>query len=164
MRTRVFIAISAVALVCAKSWTVVAQQSIVSPGATAQTSVSFGGRGQPSAPLTIVNPQHQEISEDRVKVLFLTTCQVVAGEFRRHADELDMRLTLVLGDGNERSAIANDGRLTLYLDRWNEGKFVDGVITGAMQHLATLDTRKKMARDILRRSNRIAPVSLTQLR
>jgi thymidylate synthase len=57
-----------------------------------------------------------------------------------------------------------DGHLSLYMDRWSEGKFVDGVITGAVQQLTTVQARTKMFRDILRRSDQIAPVSVNQLR
>ena len=49
------------------------------------------------------------------------------------------------------------------MDRWNEGKFVDGVTTGAAQQLTTLRTRQ-MFTNILRGTNGIAPVSVNQLR
>lgn len=114
--------------------------------------------------LTIVNPHHYDVPEDRVRVLFLTTCRVVAEEFHRHPSEVDLKLTLVIGDKSERSMIDLDGHLTLYMDRWSEGKFVDGVITGAVQQLTTLQARTKMFNDILRRSDQIAPVSVNQLR
>ena len=116
------------------------------------------------ARVTIVNPQHQDVPEERVRVLLLTTCRVVAEEFHRNPTEVDLKLTLIVGDKNERSQVDQAGHLTLYLDRWNESKFVDGVITGAVQQLTPLQTRKKMWTDIVRRSNLIAPVSVTQLR
>ena len=114
--------------------------------------------------LTIVNPHHYAVPDDRVRVLFLTTCRVVAEEFHRHPSEVDLKLTLVIGDKSERSMIDLNGHLTLYMDRWSEGKFVDGVITGAVQQLTTVQARTKMFQDILRRSDQTAPVSVNQLR
>jgi hypothetical protein len=114
--------------------------------------------------LTIVNPRHYDVPEDRVRVLFLTTCRVVAEEFHRHPSEIDLTLTLVIGDKSERSMIDPAGHLALYMDHWSEGKFVDGVITGAVQQLTTVQARTKMFKDILRRSDQIAPVSVSQLR
>jgi hypothetical protein len=114
--------------------------------------------------ITIVNPGHYDVPEDRVRVLFLTTCRVVVEEFHRHPGEVDLKLTLVIGDKSERSMTDLDGHLTLYMQRWNEGKFVDGVITGAVQQLTTVQARTKMFHDILRRSDQIAPVSVSQLR
>ena len=114
--------------------------------------------------LTIVNPHHYDVPEDRVRILFLTTCRVVAEQFHRHPSEVDLKLTLVIGDKSERSMIDQEGHLALYMDRWSEGKFVDGVITGAVQQLTTRQARTKMFQDILRRSDQTAPVSVNQIR
>jgi hypothetical protein len=130
----------------------------------AQTGAPISARAADADRVTIVNPQHREIPEDRVRVLFLTTCRVVAEEFHRHPSEVNLKLTLVMGDKNERSMTDVNGHLAVYMDRWNEGKFVDGVITGAVQQLTTLQARNKMFQDILRRSDQIAPVSVNRLR
>jgi len=73
-------------------------------------------------------------------------------------------MTLILGDPDERVAVDDNGGMTLYLERWNETKFVDGVITGAMQLLMPLHTRKQVFTEILRRTDKIAPVAANQLR
>ena len=138
--------------------------SLLGHFAPAQAGSSSAADAPAAARVTIVNHQHQEVPEARVRVLLLTTCRVVAEEFHRHPDEVDLKLTLVIGDRDERSMIDKDGNLSLYMDRWNEGKFVDGVITGAVQQLTTLKKRQKMFTDILRRTDGIAPVSVEQLR
>ena len=138
--------------------------SLLGHFALAQAGSASGADVLDRARVIIVNPQHQEVPEARVRVLLLTTCRVVAEEFHRHPHEVDLKLTLVIGDRDERSLIDQDGNLSLYMDRWNEGKFVDGVITGAVQQLTTLKKRQKMFTDILRRTDGIAPVSVQQLR
>jgi hypothetical protein len=143
---------------------VAALVSLLGHSALAQASSASSADALARARVRIVNRQHQEVPETRVRVLLLTTCRVVAEEFHRHPDEVDLKLTLVMGDRDERSMIDKDGNLSLYMDRWNEGKFVDGVITGAVQQLTTLRTRQKMFTDILRRTDGIAPVSVNQLR
>jgi len=132
--------------------------------ALAQTGSPVSARAIALDRLTIVNPQHQEVPEERARVLLLTTSRVVAEEFHRHPNEVDLKLTLIIGEKDERSMMDIGGHLTLYMDHWNEGKFVDGVITGAVQQLTTMQTRKKMFKDIVRRSDEIAPVSANRLR
>src|SRR5262249_4113684 len=65
---------------------------------------------------------------------------------------------------NERFAIDPGGRTTLYLASWNEVKFVDGVIMGAIQRLTPLPLRRQMLLEILRRTDRIAPLAANQLK
>ena len=142
----------------------VALVSLLGHFALAQAGSASAADVLAQARVTIVNRQNQEVPEARVRVLLLTTCRVVAEEFHRHPDEVDLKLTLVIGDRDERSMIDKDGNLSLYMGRWNEGKFVDGVITGAVQQLTTLKKRQKMFTDILRRTDGITPVSVNQLR
>lgn len=113
--------------------------------------------------LTIVNPRQIEIPDDRARVLLVTTYRVVAGEFHRKPKEIELAMTLVLGERNEYYSIDKEGRMTLYLERWDEGKFVNGVITSVVQRLAPLHVRNEMFTEILRRTDRIAPVSARQL-
>lgn len=149
-----------------RSWRSVGVAALLSvmQVAQAQAGPPPGDRAPGPGQLTIVNRYHQEVPEDRARVLLLTTCRVVAEEFHRHPREVDLQVTLVVGESEERFRIETDGHLTLYLDRWNEGTFVNGVITGAVQQLTSMQIRKRMWADIVRRSDRIAPVSLNQLR
>jgi len=114
--------------------------------------------------LTIVNPGHINIPGDRARVLLITTCRVVAEEFHRSSEDVEMMMTLVMGARDEHYSIDKEGRMTMYLERWDEGKFVDGVITSVVQRLAPLHLRNQMFTEILRRTDRIAPVSTKQLR
>jgi hypothetical protein len=114
--------------------------------------------------LTIVNSHQVDIPGERARVLLLTTCRVVAEDFNKKAEDVDLKMTLVLGERDERYAIDANGRMTLYLERWSEQKFVDGVITGVMQRLTPIRTRKQMLSEILRRTEKIAPVSANRSR
>jgi len=114
--------------------------------------------------LTIVNPGQIEIPDERARVLLLMTCRVVAEEYHRKPEDAELKMTLVLGDADEHYSVDKEGRMTLYLGRWDEGKFVNGVINSAVQWLAPLSLRNQMFTEILRRTDRIAPVSAKQLR
>ena len=72
-------------------------------------------------------------------------------------------MTLVLGERDERYSIDKQERMTMYLERWDEAKFVNGVITSVIQRMAPLHLRNQMFTDILRRTDQIAPVSAKQL-
>lgn len=114
--------------------------------------------------LTVVNSHQPDIPIERARVLLLTTCRVIAEEFHQRPEDVDLRMTLILGDRHERVAVDDNGGMTLYLEHWNETKFVDGVITGAMQLLMPLHTRKQVFTEILRRTDKVAPVAANQLR
>ena len=134
--------------------------SLVIPMAKGQTSAQSG---RPDM-LTVVNSQQTAIPIERARVLLLTTCRVVAEQFHKKPEDIDLRMTLVLGEPGERVSVDDNGGMKLYLERWNETKFVDGVITGAMQVLMPLHTRRQMFTEILHRTDKIAPVATNQLR
>jgi len=135
----------------------------VGPAANAQIATPSKDAGRADV-LTIVNSHQVNIPGERARVLLLTTCRVVAEDFHRKPEDVDLRMTLVLGEREERYAIDETGRMTLYLESWNETKFVDGVITGALQRLTPLRTRKQMLAEILRRTDKVAPVAVNRLR
>ena len=114
--------------------------------------------------LTIVNSRQIDMPGERARLLLLTTCRVVAEEFHQKPEDVDLKVTLLLGESNEHVAIDDTGRMTLYLERWDETKFVDGVITGAIQKLTPFSRRKQMSAEIHHRTDRIAPISASQLR
>ena len=114
--------------------------------------------------LTIVNSHETDIPRERARVLLLTACRVVAEQFHRKPEDVELRVTLVLGDPHERLGVDDSGVMTLYLERWNETRFVNGVITGAIKRLTTVGVRKEMYAEILRRTDRAAPISTNQLR
>jgi len=135
--------------------------------ASSAIAIAMGQTGtQISRPdlLTIVNSHQTDVPIEKARVLLLTTCSVVAEEFHKRPEDVDLRMTLILGEPHERVAVDDSGAMTLYLERWNETKFVDGVITGAMQLLMPLHTRRQVFTEILRRSDKIAPVAANRLR
>jgi hypothetical protein len=134
--------------------------SLLIPIAKGQTVTQSG---RPDM-LTVVNSRQTDIPIERARVLLLTACRVVAEEFHKRPEDLDLRMKLILGEPHERVSVDDSGGMTLYLERWNETKFVDGIITGAMQLLMPLDTRKHVFTEILRRTDKIAPVTANQLR
>jgi len=131
--------------------------------ANGQTGTSSENLPRPDV-LTVVNSRQIDMPGERARVLLLTTCRVVAEEFHQKPEELELKVTLLLGESNEHVAIDDSGRMTLYLERWDETKFVDGVITGAIQKLTPLHRREQMFTEVRRRTEKIAPIAVNQLR
>ena len=133
-----------------------------------QVAIGQSAQSVPSVPrpdiLTIVNSRQIDMPGERARVLLLTACRVVAEEFHQRPEDVDLKVTLLLGESNEHVAIDDSGRMILYLERWDETKFVDGVITGAIQKLTPLSRRKQMFAEIHRRTDNIAPIPVSQLR
>ena len=114
--------------------------------------------------LTIVNSGQNDLPGERARVLLLTTSRIIAEEFHQKPEDVELKITLVLGDPNERVAIDDNGRASLHMERWDETKFVDGVMTATIQKLMPLRRREKMFTEILRRTDKIAPIPANQLR
>ena len=116
--------------------------------------------------LTIENPKKMEISEQQAQVLFLNISRVMESEFRSPgALESRFRVRLVLGEANERFTVDDAfGNGTVYLSKWNEGRFAVSTMRLAVQHLLGPDRQKKMLEEIVRRTRATATVSATQLR
>ena len=134
-----------------------------SSAARGQDRAQPSREGKPNL-LTIVNPNQLDIPDERARVLLRTTCRLVAEEFHQKPKHVKITMTLVLGDPDERYSINKKGQLTMYLVRWNEGKFVNGAIISAIQWMASLQMRNQMLTEIVRRTDQIVPVSANQLR
>jgi hypothetical protein len=118
------------------------------------------------AQLTIENPKHIEVPEQKANFLLNTACRVVGEKFRisKPADRR-FALTLVLGSKDEHyTADADQDAYTLFLERWDENKFTLAVTNLAIQRLVIHDRLASIVTEILRRSARVAPVPVTQLR
>ena len=117
------------------------------------------------AQLTIENPKHVEVSEQDAQVVFLTTARVIETEFRSPGTlENKFHVKLVLGQPGERFTIDDpSGNGTIYLERWNDGKFAVALMRLSMQHLLAPDRQKRMLMEIQRRSREIAPVPAAKL-
>src|SRR5215469_6525735 len=75
--------------------------------------------GRPDV-LTVVNAHQTDIPIERARVLLLTTCRVVAEQFNKKPDDLELRVILIFGEPHERVAVDDSGGMTLYLEHWNE--------------------------------------------
>lgn len=143
---------------------VVALALVVGPSAARGQDGARSSREDKRDTLTIVNPNQLDIPEKRARTLLFMTCQLVAEEFHQKPKHVEIMMTLVLGAQDEHYSIDKKGRLTMHLARWDEAKFVNGVITSAIQWMASLQTRNQMLTEILRRTDQIVPVSANQLR
>jgi hypothetical protein len=98
-------------------------------------------------------------------VLLSTACRVVAEDFHaQDPSEVVYPLTLVLGVKDEHWTEDEEGHAyTLYLNDWNEAKFAVAAMRLALQRLITRDRRKQLMKEILRRSDQIAPIAASKL-
>ena len=116
------------------------------------------------AQVTIKNPDHLDVPEQKVQILFHTTCQVLAREFHVHIRELEFPVVLVLGDPNERYTSDEEHRIyAVYLYRWNEAQFVASSMRLALQHMVTNGRRDRLLVEILERSRGIDTVPVASL-
>ena len=101
------------------------------------------------------------VPEGQVEILFRTSCRVMAEEF--HLDNgcgADFPVTLVLGDLNERvSGDELNQVYFIYMNQWNEAQFVTSVSRLILQHMVSRDRKTRIVVEILRRANRMGPVS-----
>lgn len=133
--------------------------SLVAPVANGQSA-----RESPAEMLTIVNSRQTDVPSERARVLILTTCRMVAEQFHRRMEDVNLKITLILGEPSEQFVINDSGRMTLYLQRWDESRFVNAVISGATERLMSRHTREQMLAEIVQRTDKIAPVAANQLR
>jgi len=118
------------------------------------------------AQLVIENPGHLDMPEQQAQLLFLTTNRVLESEFHSPgALENAFRMKLVLGEKAERFTIDDSsGNGTIYLEKWNEGKFAVAAMRLAVQHLLVPERQKRMLEEIVRRTHEIAPIKAAELR
>jgi hypothetical protein len=112
------------------------------------------------AQVTIQNPQHLEISAQRVQMLHNIICHVVAKEFHTRDSKVAGPVTLVLGEREERTvADEPNGISTFYLQRWDEATFAISDMRLAVLRMVSHDHWQPMAREVIRRVNEVAPVN-----
>ena len=106
-----------------------------------------------------------DIHDEKVSLLFSAACHVVAEEFRltRPSDAL-FSVTLVLGEPNER-VIGDELHQVyfIYMNRWDEAQFATSASRLAMQPMVSQERKTKIVAEILRRANRVGPVSAEEL-
>jgi hypothetical protein len=72
----------------------------------------------------------------------------------------DFPVTLVLGDLNERVKGDELNQVYfIYMNQWNEAQFVTSVSRLILQHMLSRDRKTRIVVEILRRANRMGPVS-----
>jgi len=118
------------------------------------------------AQITIENPHHLDIPEQRVQALHKIICHVVAEDLRVRAGETCGPVTVLLGELKEGIAADElNGAFTIYLDHWGEVRFAMADMRLAVQRLGLSQERwTRMAREIIKRVNQVTPVSAQGLR
>lgn len=115
--------------------------------------------------LVIENPMHLSVPEDRARVLLSISQRVVEEQFHlRPSRASKFQLKLVLGQENERY-IEDDqtGIPTVYLVKWNEGKFALSALRLAVLRVLDRNDEIHLVQEIAHRTDRIAPVSIDTL-
>ena len=115
--------------------------------------------------LVIENPKHLSVPEERARVLLSTSQRVVEERFHlRPSRASKFQLRLVLGQENERY-IEDDqtGIPTIYVVEWNEGKFALSALRLAVWRVLDKNDEIHIVREIVRRAERIAPISVNTL-
>jgi hypothetical protein len=117
------------------------------------------------AQLTIENPKHVEVPEQQAQALFLVTQRVMESEFHSPGSlENRFRMRLVLGQAPEHFTVDDaQGNGTLFLEKWDDGKFAVAAMRLAVQHLLGPERQQKMLQEIRKRTSEVAPVPVSKL-
>jgi hypothetical protein len=118
------------------------------------------------AQVTIVNPKHLDVPEGKVNILFHMTCEVLGEEFHYlKNDQIEFPAVLILGRSDDYiSADSAKGVYAISLEKWDENMFTSAVITLGLYRIVPMDRRRRLVLEARRRSDLIAPVSISELR
>lgn len=118
------------------------------------------------AAVTIENPKDLPVDPGQVNLLYAMTCQEIAeGYHVRNYKDLQVSLTLVLGEDDERYVIDHfTGAGTVYLKQWSEQNFVAAAVMIAFHRVLSNDRFKSEVTKILTRFERVKPQTVTALR
>ena len=121
--------------------------------------------GSPAdAQITVENPQHLELPEQRAQVLHRIICHVVADELHIRGAKTEFPVILVLGEPEERIGVDDDGMpRKIYLMRWDEASFAISDMQLAVQRAVIRDHWQQMTNEVLRRWKQVAPVQHSEL-
>jgi hypothetical protein len=116
--------------------------------------------------LTIENPRHVPVPEDQARILLRMSVQAVAKELRvTEKTNVQFALRLVIGQEDEHFGLdEKTGVPTLFLRQWDPVKFTTAAVRFAIQESVGPERKEQMISEIVRRSERVAPVSAAQLR
>jgi hypothetical protein len=116
------------------------------------------------AQITIKNPKHLPVPDDKPQVLFRIACQQVAEEFHIvDPAKLQFPVTVVLGEASRYTADEDTQTYTIYMERWDDVHFVSSVVMLAAHRVVTRERYKKMVMEALRRANEVMPVQAADL-
>jgi hypothetical protein len=108
--------------------------------------------------LTILNPNHEKISLEEAKKVYLRACEAVEKEFNRPAP---IRPQLLLRLGSENNVLRYPMR-EIQLKKWDEYRFADAVVDLALHDLVTPEERVKLGNAAVRQAG--ATVNVCELK
>lgn len=118
-----------------------------------------------SGSFTISNLQALDVPELRARALHRIVQDVVADHFHVPHKKGMPPLVLVLGEDREHFTSGGLNQVdTIYLQKWDEQKFVASDVSLTVQHLLVADSLNRMVEEISRDAHRFLPVSLDELR
>ena len=102
--------------------------------------------------------------DDKPQVLFRIACQQVAEEFHIvDPAKLQFPVTVVLGEASRYTADEDAQAYTIYMERWDDVRFVSSVVMLAAHRVVTRERYKRMVLEALRRANEVMPVQAADL-
>ncbi|MFY9531415.1 MAG: hypothetical protein WBC04_25525 [Candidatus Acidiferrales bacterium] len=118
------------------------------------------------AQVTVVNPDNLEVPKEKMNLLYANACRAVGEEFHvTKNSQIEFPVFLVLGESYEHISANNPpGVFRIYLQKWDEDKFTVSVISLALYNMLPLERRYKLAIEVRRRTDKIAPVTVSELR
>jgi hypothetical protein len=122
------------------------------------------GSSASPAQIIIKNPKHLSVPDNKPQVLFRMACQQVAEEFHIvDPAKLQFPVTVVLGEASRYTADEDAQVYTIYLERWDDVRFVSSVVMLAAHRVVTREQYKKMVLETLRRANEIMSMQAADL-
>ncbi len=124
----------------------------------------------PAGSFTVKNPQQLEVPDARAKELHQIVQEVVSDYLRGRDKSVQQKreapaLVLVLGEDREHYTYGGIDQVdTIYLQSWDEAKFVASDVSLSFQHQLSGDNLNRMMEEISRRTARFLPVTLDDLR
>jgi hypothetical protein len=116
------------------------------------------------AQVTVKNPKHLSVPEDRPQILFRMACQRVAEEFHVvDPAKLQFPVTVVLGEASRYTADEDTQAYTIYVERWDDARFVSSAVMLAAHRVVTRERYKRIVLEVLRRANEVMPVQAADL-
>ncbi len=155
-----------------------AGQTAGTPTENEKSTQSLNTTVTPASPpgsFTVKNPQHLAVPEARATELHQIVQDVVADYFPENHNLVQPKrgqpkkqsppLVLILGESREHYTFGGiDGADSIYLEHWDEAKFVATDVSLSLQHQLSREHLNRILEEISERSDRLLPVTLDDLR